>query len=51
MFTKLKPKAELQDLFERGTDLTASPRFLNTLKFNNFNKQGNLFYYSILNIK
>ena len=39
MFSKLKPKAELQDLFERGTDLIAAPRFLNTLAFNNFKKQ------------
>ncbi len=47
MFTKLKPKAELQDLFERGTDLTASPRFLNTLKFNNFNKQDQIHLHTI----
>ena len=39
MFSKLKPKAELQDLFERGTDLSAAPRFQNTLAFNNFKKQ------------
>ncbi|MEK4425369.1 methyl-accepting chemotaxis protein [Solibacillus sp. FSL K6-1523] len=36
MFSKFKPKAELQDLFERGTDLTATSRFLKTLTFNNF---------------
>ena len=36
MFSNFKPKAELQDLFERGTDLTASERFFETLTFNNF---------------
>lgn len=36
MFSKLKPKAELQDLFERGTDIHASERFLHTLTFNHF---------------
>ena len=36
MFSKFKPKAELQDLFERGTDLAATTRFLKTLTFNNF---------------
>ncbi|WP_274310417.1 methyl-accepting chemotaxis protein [Solibacillus daqui] len=36
MFSALKPKAELHDLFERGTDLIATGRFKETLAFNNF---------------
>ncbi|MCH7322637.1 methyl-accepting chemotaxis protein [Solibacillus sp. MA9] len=36
MFSALKPKAELHDLFERGTDITATGRFKETLAFNNF---------------
>lgn len=39
MFSAFKPKAELADIFARGTDLQASGRFLETLKFNNFNKK------------
>ncbi|MEG0386006.1 MAG: methyl-accepting chemotaxis protein, partial [Solibacillus sp.] len=39
MFSKFKPKAELQDLFARGTDINASERFLQTLTFNNFNQR------------
>lgn len=39
MFSVLKPKAELQDLFERGTDLPATGRFHQTLTFNNFKQQ------------
>lgn len=39
LFSALKPKAELQDLFERGTDLTATGRFQETLAFNHFNSQ------------
>lgn len=37
MFTSIRPKAEIQDLFQRGTDLSASGRFKETLAFNNFN--------------
>ena len=36
MFSTFKPKAELTHIFARGTDLTASPRFQETLAFNNF---------------
>lgn len=39
MFSTIKPKAELHDLFERGTDLPATGRFQQTLAFNNFKKQ------------
>ncbi|WP_445683580.1 methyl-accepting chemotaxis protein [Solibacillus sp. FSL R7-0668] len=39
LFSALKPKAELQDLFERGTDLSATGRFQETLAFNHFNSQ------------
>ena len=39
MFSTFKPKAELQDLFERGTDLPATGRFHQTLTFNNFKQQ------------
>lgn len=44
MFSSLKPKADLKDLFARGTDLKASGRFLETLVFNNFRQhdQNNL---------
>lgn len=38
MFSAFKPKAELTDIFSRGTDLHASGRFLETLKFNNFKR-------------
>ncbi|MER2039905.1 MAG: methyl-accepting chemotaxis protein [Solibacillus sp.] len=47
MISKLKPKAELKDLFERGTDLSASTRFHETLTFNNFNKQDQNHLHSI----
>lgn len=36
MISNLKPRAHLEDLLERGTDINASGRFLHTLKFNNF---------------
>ena len=39
MFSRFKPKAELQDLFERGTDLNATARFKKTLIFNNFKQR------------
>lgn len=39
MFTTFKPKADLKDLFKRGTNLNASGRFLETLTFNNFTEQ------------
>lgn len=38
MFSTIKPKAELRDIFERGTDLPATGRFQDTLAFNNFKK-------------
>lgn len=37
MFSSIRPKAELDDLLKRGTDLTATGRFKKTLTFNNFN--------------
>lgn len=37
MFTRIRPKAELEELFKRGTDLGATGRFNKTLAFNNFN--------------
>lgn len=37
MFSSLRPKAELDELLKRGTDLTATGRFKTTLAFNNFN--------------
>lgn len=36
MFASFRPKAEVQDLFKRGTDLQVSGRFKETLAFNNF---------------
>ena len=36
MLSKLKPKAELNQLFERGTDIQANGRIKETLTFNNF---------------
>lgn len=39
MFSKIKPKADLNDLFTRGTDIQATGRFYDTLVFNNFNQQ------------
>ncbi|WP_431030208.1 methyl-accepting chemotaxis protein [Lysinibacillus sp. LZ02] len=37
MFSSIKPKADLDLLFERGTDLNATGRFKQTLAFNHFN--------------
>lgn len=55
MFSTLRPKADLKDLFTRGTDLDASGRFAQTLSFNNFTQhdQNNLkeVYDRIQNIK
>ncbi|MGN7477433.1 methyl-accepting chemotaxis protein [Solibacillus silvestris] len=39
MFSNFRPKAEIHDLFERGTDLPATGRFHETLTFNNFKRQ------------
>ncbi len=39
MFSTLKPKADLNHLFTRGTNLKANGRFLQTLEFNNFTSQ------------
>ena len=39
MFSSIKPKADLDVLFARGTDIQASGRFKSTLAFNNFTKQ------------
>ncbi|MCP1144664.1 globin-coupled sensor protein [Lysinibacillus endophyticus] len=39
MFSSLKPKADVNLLFTRGTNLQASGRFLQTLQFNNFTSQ------------
>ena len=39
MFSSIKPKANLDILFARGTDFQASGRFKSTLTFNNFKKQ------------
>ncbi|RUL53982.1 globin-coupled sensor protein [Lysinibacillus antri] len=36
MFSSLKPKANLDQLFQRGTDIQASGRFLKTLEYNHF---------------
>ena len=38
-FTSIKPKANLDDLFSRGTDLPATGRFKETLAFNNFTQK------------
>ncbi len=55
MFSTLRPKADLKDLFARGTDLETSGRFAQTLSFNNFKQhdQNNLkeVYDRIQNIK
>lgn len=55
MFSTLRPKADLKDLFARGTDLNATGRFAQTLSFNNFKQhdQDNLkeVYDRIQNIK
>ncbi|MFJ7737413.1 methyl-accepting chemotaxis protein [Lysinibacillus sp. NPDC097287] len=37
MFSSIRPKAELEELLKRGTDLGATGRFKKTLAFNNFN--------------
>lgn len=37
MFSSIRPKAELDELLKRGTDLNATGRFNKTLAFNNFN--------------
>lgn len=39
MFSALKPKAELSDIFARGTDLNVTGRFHETLVFNNFQQR------------
>lgn len=39
MFSSIKPKADLDVLFTRGTDIEASGRFKCTLAFNNFTKK------------
>ncbi|MEG0259779.1 MAG: protoglobin domain-containing protein, partial [Lysinibacillus sp.] len=37
MFSSIRPKADLDELLQRGTDLNASGRFNKTLAFNHFN--------------
>lgn len=39
MISSIRPKANVQDLFKRGTDLNASGRFKKTLAFNYFNEK------------
>jgi len=39
MFSSIKPKADLEDLFRRGTDIESTGRFAQTLAFNNFTKE------------
>ncbi|KPN97168.1 methyl-accepting chemotaxis protein [Lysinibacillus sp. ZYM-1] len=39
MFSSIRPKAELEELLKRGTDLHATGRFHQTLAFNHFNSQ------------
>lgn len=39
MFSSIRPKAELEELLKRGTDLRATGRFHQTLAFNHFNSQ------------
>lgn len=39
MFSSIRPKAELDELLKRGTNLNATGRFNKTLAFNNFNSQ------------
>ncbi|MGE7090699.1 globin-coupled sensor protein [Lysinibacillus sp. NPDC048646] len=39
MFSSIRPKAELEELFKRGTNLSATGRFNKTLAFNYFNSQ------------
>ena len=38
MLSKLKPKADINQIFERGTDLVANGRIRETLAFNHFNQ-------------
>lgn len=39
MMSTLKPRAHLEDLLQRGTDLNATGRFLETLKFAHFRRE------------
>lgn len=39
MFSSIRPKAELEELLKRGTNLSATGRFNKTLAFNHFNQQ------------
>ncbi|MGE8036210.1 methyl-accepting chemotaxis protein [Lysinibacillus sp. NPDC093692] len=39
MFSSIRPKAELDELLKRGTNLNATGRFNKTLAFNHFNSQ------------
>ncbi|MFJ3386668.1 globin-coupled sensor protein [Lysinibacillus sp. NPDC086135] len=39
MFSSIRPKAELDELLKRGTNLNATGRFNKTLAFNHFNAQ------------
>ncbi|MFF2176269.1 methyl-accepting chemotaxis protein [Lysinibacillus sp. NPDC058147] len=39
MFSSIRPKAELEELLKRGTNLNATGRFNKTLAFNHFNAQ------------
>ncbi|WP_416141698.1 globin-coupled sensor protein [Lysinibacillus capsici] len=39
MFSSIRPKAELEELLKRGTDLHATGRFYQTLAFNHFTSQ------------
>lgn len=39
MFASIRPKAELDELLKRGTNLNATGRFNKTLAFNHFNSQ------------
>ena len=50
MFSSIKPKADLNVLFARGTDLEASGRFKHTLAFNNFKNTTQKIYNKFLNV-
>ena len=39
MFSKLKPKADIEQLFERGTDIEVNGRIKHTLHYNNFKQK------------
>ncbi|QPQ30889.1 globin-coupled sensor protein [Lysinibacillus sp. JNUCC 51] len=39
MFSSIRPKAEIEELLKRGTNLNATGRFNKTLAFNHFNSQ------------